>query len=120
MTTEVLTPTSDTLPHHQAIGFRDEPAPVIDGYVAGASERIDEAVTERIDDADDIEDIKAIATEIVVEEVAEALSGVVDIDPVNVKDELRRREIRAAYARKRQLARPILSYAAIYTPPQRH
>lgn len=106
MSTELfIKPENETLPEHMAIGFRDETAAAMDDYVAGAAERIDESVTNRVDEADDIEDVRALAADIVADEIveraAQILNSTDEVDAESVKREMRRREIMSASARRR-------------------
>lgn len=124
MTTEVFKPDSEVLPDHMAIGLRDETTQIIDGYVVAAAERIDEAIVERIDDIGDVEELEAIATEMILDEVVERLSEALDdeeaVDAEEMRRHLRRRQIMAEQEHKRRFARPILSYASIVYPPKRY
>lgn len=125
MSTELFTRTEqETLPDHMAFGLHDGANKSIDEYVEKVNDRIDDAITERIEDVEVVEDIEAIATELIVDEVAEKLAEVMqDPDAIDIEEierELRRRRIIAGEQHKRRFARPILSYASVYYPPKRY
>jgi len=127
MSTEILGKDHETLPEHVAFGLRDGATHAIDGYVADASDRIDDAIVERLEDDTEIDSadvklVEALATEIVVDEVAARTAKALDsddaVDIVAIERELRRQQIREREHRKRRLGQPVLTWTNTGRPYQ--